>query len=291
MCKIFFKYILDKIDNILEMNKITAVVCSWNAIQSLEKCLESLIANKVKVIVVDADSNDGSRDIAIKYANQVLTDPRKGLAVARNIGIEKVETEYVLNWGADNILPKKQLNIMLDCLEQNNFAGVSAQTFIKSKKMNYLSKCLNLYKKARYYPGERNVIGTPSLFKTSLLKKNNFDNNMSWSDDADLCTRLAKKNYKFAISDAFVYENGYETLNSIFKRWKNYGKSDSEIFAKYSKEWALPRKLKSIFYPLLNEFFKPISKLSFLNKLKITPFLVFIMLVRYCYWIRYSIFR
>ena len=62
---------------------------------------------------------------------------------------------------------------MLDCLEQNNFAGVSAQTFIKSKKMNYLSKCLNLYKKARYYPGERNVIGTPSLFKTSLLKKNN----------------------------------------------------------------------------------------------------------------------
>ncbi len=273
------------------MKKITAVVCSWNAIQSLEKCLKSLIANKVKVIVVDANSSDGSREIATKYADQVLTDPGKGLAKARNIGIEKVTTEYVLNWGADNILPEKQIEIMLNCLEQNKYAGVSAKTYVKSEKKNYLSESLNLYKQARYYSGEKVVIGTPSLFKTSLLKSNRFDENMTWSDDGDLCTRLAKKKCKFAISDAFVYEYGYENLISIFNRWKSYGKSDSEIFSKYSKEWTFTRKLNSIFYPLLNEFLKPISKLSFFNKLKVSPFLIFITLTRYYYWIRYSIFK
>jgi len=271
------------------MEKITAVVCSWNAIKSIKKCLTSLIENRIRVIVVDASSNDGSREIANKYADQVLTDPRKGLAKARNIGIENVKTKYVLNWGVDNILPKGQLKIMLDCLEQNEFAGVSAQTFIMSESMNYLSTSLNLYKKARYFPGERNVIGTPTLFKTSLLKKNKFDNSMSWSDDGDLCARLAKKNYKFAISNAFVYEYGYENLSSIIIRWKNYGRSDWEIFSKYSREWKLKRKIQSIFHPLYNELLLPLYKSSFLNKIKLFPFLIFITLVRYIFWIKYSI--
>ena len=50
------------------MKNVTAVVCSWNAIQSIEKCLQSLLDNNVKVIVVDANSNDGSKEVAIKYA-------------------------------------------------------------------------------------------------------------------------------------------------------------------------------------------------------------------------------
>ena len=175
------------------MKNVTAVVCSWNAIQSIEKCLKSLTTNGLEVIVVDANSTDGSKEIAHKYSEIVLTDPRKGLGNARNLGIEKVKTKYVLNWGVDNILPEGQLKIMLDCLEFNDFGGVSAQTFIQSEKMNYLSNSLNLYKKTRFFPGEKRVIGTPTLFLTSLLRENKYDNNMTWSDDGDICTRLAKK--------------------------------------------------------------------------------------------------
>jgi glycosyltransferase involved in cell wall biosynthesis len=273
------------------MKNVTAVVCSWNAIQSIEKCLQSLLDNNVKVIVVDANSNDGSKEVAIKYAYKVITDPREGLGAARNLGIENVTTKYVLNWGVDNILPKRQLEVMLDCLEKNNFGGVSAQTFIMSKKMNYLSKSLNLYKKARFYPGEKNVIGTPTLFETSLLKNNRYDNKMTWSDDGDICTRLAKKNYKFAISPAFVYEYGYESFSTIFTRWKNYGRSDWEIFSKYSIDWSLKRRIQSILYPLYNELFIPLNKASFFDKIKLLPFLIFITLVRYIFWIKFSLFK
>lgn len=271
-----------------ELKKVTAVVCSWNAIQSIEKCLKSLVENEVSVIVVDANSDDGSREIADLYADLVLTDPRKGLAFARNMGIEHVNTKYVINWGADNILPKGQLEIMLNCIQKNNLIGVSAQTFIKSDTINYVTNSLNLYKKARYYPGERNVIGTPTLFETDLLKKNKFDSNMTWSDDGDLCTRLAKKKYRFIISKAYVYEHGYETISTIVERWKNYGKSDSEIYFKYSKEWNLKRKIVSLFYPLNNELLKPLNKLNFFDKIKILPFLLIITSVRYFYWIKYS---
>ena len=273
------------------MKNVTAVVCSWNAIRSIEKCLKSLTANGINIIVVDADSTDGSKEIAYQYANEVITDPKKGLAVARNLGIEKVQTKYVLNWGVDNILPEGQLKIMIDCLEHNKFGGVSAQTFVKSEKMNYLSGSLNLYKKARYFPGERDTIGTPTLFLTSLLKENQYDRKMSHSDDGDICTRLAKKNYKFAISNAFVYEYGCENLSTICQRWRNYGKSDSEIFSKYSQDWSLNRKVKSILYPLNNEFLLPLKKSKIHNKVKLLPFLALITFIRYIFWIKFSIFK
>jgi len=273
------------------MNNITAVVCSWNAIQSIEKCLQSLIDNNIKIIVVDANSIDGSREVAIKYAHRVITDPREGLGAARNLGIANVTTQYVLNWGVDNILPKGQLELMFDSLVKNNFGGVSAQTFVKSKKMNYISKSLNLYKKARYFPGQRTVIGTPTLFETSLLKNNKYDNKMAYSDDGDICMRLAKKNYKFAISTAFVYEYGYESFSTIFTRWKNYGRSDWEIFSKYSLDWDLKRKIQSILYPLHNELLIPLKKVSFDDKIKLLPFLIFITIVRYFFWIKFSLFK
>ena len=118
-----------------------------------------------------------------------------------------------------------------------------------------------------------------------------YDNKMTWSDDADICTRLAKKNYKFAISNAFVYEYGYENLSTIFTRWKNYGRSDYEIFSKYSKEWNLKRKIQSIFYPISREFILPIKKLGIIDKIKLFPFLIFITSVRYYFWIKFSIFK
>lgn len=273
------------------MKNVTAVVCSWNAIQSIEKCLQSLLDNNIKIIVVDANSNDGSREVAVKYAHKVITDPRKGLGMARNLGIENVTTQYVLNWGADNILPKGQLELMLNCLEKNNFGGVSAQTFIICDKMNYFSKSLNLYKKTRYFPGQRTVIGTPTLFETKVLQKHKFDNAMTHSDDADLCTRLAEKGFNFAISDAYVYEIGYESISSIKERWERYGKSDFEIYSKYSKNWSLKRKIRSILHPLINEFILPLSKLAFINIIKILPFLTFITLLRYFFWIKFLIHK
>ena len=63
-------------------------------------------------------------------------------------------------------------------------------TYLTADKKEYLSWAMNLYKKARFFPGKRNVIGTPTLFETHLLKDNPYDNKLSDSDDGDLCQRL-----------------------------------------------------------------------------------------------------
>jgi len=276
--------------NIFETNKVSAVICTWNSIKSIEECLKYLKLNKVgEIIVVDADSTDGTSEVVTRYADIVLSDPREGLALARNIGITKATKEFILNVGADNIMPAGSIQKMLNYLNENNLTGVSAVTKIKSDNDNYIAKSLNIYKAARFYPGIRKVIGTPTLFRTETLKNYPYDRKMSWSDDGDLCSRLGEQGYLFAIANVICFELGTTDFKDVLYRWKGYGKSDWEIYKKNSANWDFIRKIKSFTYPLINELILPLIKVKLRDRITILPFLVFITAIRYLSWIGYSI--
>ncbi|HME54286.1 MAG TPA: glycosyltransferase family 2 protein [Candidatus Lokiarchaeia archaeon] len=269
---------------------VSAIVCTWNCRNTIERCLKSLRDNNVgEVILVDASSNDGTREIASKYVDKVLTDPREGLARARNIGIAEAIKTYVVNVGADNIMPKGSIAKMLEYMKEGGYAGVSAMTFMMDTRMNYITNAMNYYKKARFFPGERAVIGTPTLFRTRLLQENPYDNKMSWSDDGDLCTRLGKEGNKFAIANVGVYEIGSETIKSVFYRWKGYGKSDWETYTKNSPGWNIRRKIFSITYPLRNELLYPFIKIPGANRFRVLPFISLITFIRYYNWIKFTL--
>ncbi len=269
---------------------VSAVVCTWNCRTTIEACLKSLRDNQLgEIILVDANSDDGTRMIAEKYVDKILTDPREGLARARNIGIAEASKQFVINVGADNIMPPGSVVQMLIAMKKGNYSGVSAMTLMKNNRMNYITTAMNSYKKARYFPGERSVIGTPTLFQTELLKKNPYDNKMSWSDDGDLCTRLGQQGHKFAIANVIVYEIGSETIKSVFYRWKGYGKSDWETYTKNSRGWNTRRKWFSITYPLRNELIYPFVRIGGFHRFKMLTFLLLITCIRYYSWINHTI--
>ena len=273
----------------VEMKQVSAIICTWNSIASIRRCIESLKNNRVgEIIVVDADSDDGTRDVAFELADQIVSDPRKGLATARNMGIVVSSGEYIINVGADNVMPLGSILRMIHVKEEMGWTGVSAVTSLEQTNQNYFNWAINLYKLARYYPGERHVIGTPSLFEAKFLKDNPFDPAMSWSDDGDLCTRLSRIGCRFGIANVVVGEIGTDSFNSILYRWKNYGKSDYETYSKFSPDWSCRRKFHSLIYPLKNELILPFYKISGFNKVKIIPFLLLITIIRYLYWIKFS---
>lgn len=254
---------------------VSAVVCTWRCAEIIEDCLRSLKDNRVaEIILVDAGSDDGTCEIAKPYVDFILSDPREGLATARNIGIKAAKSTYVLNIGADNVLPSGSLEVMLETLTMGSYTGVSAVTELRPPLKNYIAWAMNRYKLARFYPGERGVVGTPSLFPRHVLEENLFDSKMSWSDDSDLCTRLAAKGAKFAIAPTKVFEIGNESMKSVIYRWRHYGKSDWETYTKYSKKWGPPRKFRSITHPLRQELLYPLRRIPFPAKLGMIPFLI-----------------
>ena len=273
-------------------NEVSAVICSLNSISGIEQCLASLKAAGVgQVIVVDANSTDGTKEVAEQLADLVLTDPGTGLGNARNIGIASTTKPLILNMGSDNVLPTGQLQIMIDCLESQHLQGVSAQTTIAGD--DFVSQGLNAWRKGRFRPGPALIIGTPTLFDGDLLRANPYDSTRRFSDDSEVCERWAKEfGATFAISTAFVEEVGKTSWSEVTVRCRMYGISDEEIFRLgRQSNWSPARQTKSLLHPARMDFIEPISRLSPKEALTSTPFLAAFTALRYYYWARTALSR
>ena len=267
---------------------VSTVVCTLNSIASIKRCLTSLRSSGVgELIVVDASSTDGSREVAEQLADVVLTDPGTGLGNARNVGIARTSRPLVLNMGSDNVLPPQQLQRMIRTLEEGDFAGVSAQTRIEGS--NYSSQGLNAWRAGRFRPGPVRVIGTPTLFRGDALRDHPFDPTRTFSDDSELCERWTRGfGATFAISDAEVLEVGKSTWKEVRKRCQMYGVSDAEIFRVASPRWSTRRRVKSLLHPLVSDLLTPLTRLPASQSLVYAPFLASFMALRYVAWVQAS---
>lgn len=268
----------------MKPSDVTAIVCAKNEELRISECIDNLFSIGVgEIIIVDGNSLDSTYDIAIAKSVRVLQDRGTGLGAARNLGVMAASLKLILNFGIDNIITKENLEKMIHDLELKNFRGVSAQTIVNGD--DYFSKCLHAYKTARYFKGERDVIGTPTLFKSDLLKSFMYDETAVYSDDAELCDRMRNAlGGKFYISEAIVEEVGENNISAIGRRWKLYGKSDCEIYRRNGENWTWVRKLKSLLYPLKKEFIEPIISLRLKKSISILPFLTLITFYRYVGW-------
>ncbi len=269
---------------------VSAVVCTMNSISGIEECLKSLKdAGVQEIIVVDANSTDGTREVADRLASIVLTDPGTGLGNARNIGIARSTKALILNMGSDNVMPAGQLDIMIETLIDQNHHGVSAQTIIQGD--NYVSRGLNAWRAGRFPPGPTNVIGTPTLFRGELLRSNPYDPTRVFSDDSELCERWIRDfNASFAISRAYVYEIGKTTWKEVKVRCRMYGQSDHEVFELGRKSgWSVRRKFKSVSHPVREDLLIPVIRFSGVNQIRALPFLSAFTVLRYAAWVKTSV--
>ncbi len=264
---------------------VSAVVCTKNSIQSITECLASLRSEGVgEIIVVDARSTDGTSAIAQQLATLVLEDDGSGLGAARNLGINSSTKTLILNMGSDNVMPPGELQKMIDLLETQDLAGVSARTRIQGS--NYPTRGLNAWRTGRFVPGPAKVIGTPTLFRSDLLRANLYDPTRRFSDDSELCERLVSKyGAKFAISGAEVWEVGKTSWEEVLIRCRMYGVSDAEVFSRGRQQgWSLQRQAKSLVHPLQADFVTPLSRLPAPEAIAAAPFLAAFAALRYGYW-------
>jgi len=109
--------------------KVTIITVCYNAINGLEKTLESVIAQTwdcLEYIVIDGGSTDGSLDVLEKYKHHVdclVSERDKGVYDAMNKGVRIAHGEWVLFMNAGDVFHDEM--VVEKMFQDRNLNGVS----------------------------------------------------------------------------------------------------------------------------------------------------------------------
>lgn len=101
---------------------ISCIVGVYNGAKFLRDAIDSIVAQSyspVEVVVVDDGSTDGSAEIAASYGDKLrlIRQQNRGVAAARNTGIESASGELLAFLDADDIWTSEKLQLQFTRLE------------------------------------------------------------------------------------------------------------------------------------------------------------------------------
>ena len=110
--------------NTLNQPLVSVIIPAFNADNFIAKTLESVLSQtyqNIEVLVVDDGSTDTTAEIVQSFAQKdsrvsLFHQPNAGVAVARNLAIEKSKGEYIAPIDADDIWYPQNLEKQVKCL-------------------------------------------------------------------------------------------------------------------------------------------------------------------------------
>lgn len=101
------------------MPRVSVIIPCYNVEKYLPECLDSVIGqtfSDIEIICVNDGSTDNTLNILEKYKKQdkrikIINQENKGLAISRNIGLDKAHAEYVYFLDSDDYISR-------DCIEK-----------------------------------------------------------------------------------------------------------------------------------------------------------------------------
>lgn len=237
------------------MNKIySAVIPVYNAERYIGEAVDSLLAQTVRpeqIVLVDDGSTDGSVPLLQqRYARELETGrmvlhrlpANAGVSTARNAGVSRVETDWLVFLDADDVLAPATAAALLDKAAELNGAGdpyplihpayqiIDDQGRVTSPALRWRQVGFEETLGWQFY---RNHIISPSgllVNRQRFLDLDGFDVNLRYSEDAELWLR-------FAHSSGFGYVD--EPLVSVRRHTGNASRQVSNML---EGEWTILRR-------------------------------------------------
>lgn len=192
-------------------DKISIIVTSYNQQNLLTEAIDSVLSQTIEpneIIVIDANSSDGSQALIEEYASKhpemvkpILLETDPGLPQTRNRALDVVKGDYVaILDGDDRFLPHK-IECELDALSSNSDArAVYSNYYITNMTGDRIKKrygCPQPTGKifTDVFAGKFGMLRS-MLVEYEVLKKIGFLNDEFWHYDGfDMTIELAKKHH------------------------------------------------------------------------------------------------
>ncbi len=210
---------------------VSIIVPTYNRANVIKRAIDSILRqtySAYEVIIVDDGSTDetasviaGIQDTRIRY---IVLEENKGVAHARNVGIQEAAYDYVAFLDSDDEWLPDKLRLQMDKLldPSNQFGMVYCRMGGELRDgtgrfvcphQDFVKEILegNLFQPLLHY----NVIGTPSMIvrKECLEKVGGFKETLQCLEDWELILRLARQ-WKIGFVDEILVEV-HKTAGSV----------------------------------------------------------------------------
>lgn len=203
---------------------ISVIVPTRNNIRTIEACLASVRAQTqeaVELVVVDNHSDDGTPEIARRFADTVLTvGPER--SAQRNAGIEAATGEWVVWLDSDMILPPTTLAVALATAIEEDAVGVALPE--RTIGDGFWTACRALERSCYL---DDPWLHNPRLVRRAyLVDGGGFHLAMSGPEDADLRLRMHADGSRIALAPILVdHDEGRLTVADVLRKRYYYGRS------------------------------------------------------------------
>ena len=224
--------------------RVSVVVCAYNADRTMDQCLaslEHLNYPDYEVIVVNDGSTDRTLEISERYKYcRIISQPNKGLSVARNVGAEAATGEIIAYTDSDCVADKDWLTYLVHKMEHGGLTAVGGPNFPPPED--------DLVPAAvAVSPGgpthvlvsdevAEHIAGCNMAFrKDVLLQLGGFDPvYRAAGDDVDICWRFQNAGYTIGFAPAaVVWHFRRNTVEAYLNQQKGYGKAEALVYAKH----------------------------------------------------------
>lgn len=239
---------------------ISIIVPVYNSEKYIDKCLDSILNQTYKdleIVLVNDGSNDQSLKILEKYALRdtrikVVNQENKGVAAARNTGLDNATGEYILyvdsdDWIENNMVERMvELSANADIVFCGNDNAVSPE-FVK-KIIGITKEIWNKDKIIYEFLRHKIMSGMlwNKLIKRSLTDGCRFNPKTGYGEDAEFLWQVLQNTNSMIVTNEILYhhvpdENSISYLSysekkySAISMWEKINADTSAIYPEYLK--------------------------------------------------------
>ena len=256
------------------MNKhsliVSIIIPCRNEEKHISDCLDSIIANdypkdKFEVLVVDGMSEDGTREIIEKYAQQspnikLLDNPKKIVPIAMNLGIENAKGNIIIRIDVHAEYPKDYISKVVHWLEKSgadNVGGIlitlpGADTL----KANAIASALSspfgvgnaMFRTGVKEPTYVDTVPFGAYRKEVFSKIGLFDEELVRNQDDEFNLRLIKNGGKILLVPEIVsYYYARDSLSKLWRMYCQYGYFKIRVIQKIGAVLTVRQVIPSLF--------------------------------------------
>lgn len=237
---------------------INVIIGVYNGGEMIGKCLESLLeqdypSHLYDIIVVENGSTDNTLDVVRRYPVQLYQNPVRGLAAARNYGLERSDAEIIATTDADCIAHPAWLHELVKPYADPEIGGVGGYigSYTHGKRTSveiFLDEYAPL---VNFISGEHEFLphlygANASYRRELLLQIGGYNERLITAEDVDVSWRIQLETGTRLVyaEQAIIYHHHRTTEQGLARLYQHYGFGEILLDTLYRKYEGYPRDLR-----------------------------------------------